>query len=584
MEIVGQLKRSISRQLSMTKSGRFSFRRQSSLEARRMRFSFGRQSSLDPTRRNPVVEELTVPENLDATMQLLFMASRGDAKGVEDLLGDGIDVNSIDLDGRTALHIAACEGHVDVVKLLVGRRANIDARDRWGSTAAADAKYYGNVEVYNFLKARGAKLPKIRKTPMVVSNPHEVPEYELNPLELQVRRVDGIWKACSFFPSLLSSSIAINGSYQVAKWNGTKVSVKILDKDSSLDPDSINAFKQELTLLQKVRHPNVVQFVGAVTQNLPMMIVSDYHAKGDLGSYLLSKTRLKPSKALRFALDIARQLKAFVNGVRGMNYLHECKPDPIIHCDLKPKNIFLDSGGQLKVAGFGSIKLSKLSPDRAKLAHGAQIDHSNLYIAPEVYRDEIFDRSVDTFSFGLILYEMTEGAQPLQPYSPEDAAKMICLEGARPSFKLKSKYYPPDLKEDFVSMMPKVMLRLRFPSNANMWLHAISEIQTCWPAVWSMDHLFVSPFILWWLLFFPHSKLPLKNYVLNELCKCLFVLVDFSIIPFGFIVVFKLIGECWDPEPLVRPTFSEIIVRLDRIFATCNKQGWWKDTFKLPWK
>eukprot|EP00268_Persea_americana_P041443 TRINITY_DN4130_c0_g1_i7.p1 TRINITY_DN4130_c0_g1~~TRINITY_DN4130_c0_g1_i7.p1 ORF type:complete len:422 (-),score=61.46 TRINITY_DN4130_c0_g1_i7:872-2137(-) len=421
MEFAGQLKRSISRQLSMTKSGRFSFRRQSSLEARRMRFSFGRQSSLDPTRRTPVVEELTVPENLDATMQLLFMASRGDAKGVEDLLGDGIDVNSIDLDGRTALHIAACEGHVDVVKLLVGRRANIDARDRWGSTAAADAKYYGNVEVYNFLKARGARLPKIRKTPMVVSNPHEVPEYELNPLELQVRRVDGIWK----------------GSYQVAKWNGTKVSVKILDKDSSLDPDSINAFKQELALLQKVRHPNVVQFVGAVTQNLPMMIVSEYHAKGDLGSYLLSKTRLKPSKALRFALDIAR----------GMNYLHECKPDPIIHCDLKPKNIFLDSGGQLKVAGFGSIKLSKLSPDRAKLAHGAQIDHSNLYIAPEVYRDEIFDRSVDTFSFGLILYEMTEGAQPLQPNSPEDAAKMICLEGARPFFKLKSKYYPPDLKE-----------------------------------------------------------------------------------------------------------------------------------------
>ncbi|XXG44855.1 hypothetical protein AAC387_Pa02g0095 [Persea americana] len=445
MEFAGQLKRSISRQLSMTKSGRFSFRRQSSLEARRMRFSFGRQSSLDPTRRTPVVEELTVPENLDATMQLLFMASRGDAKGVEDLLGDGIDVNSIDLDGRTALHIAACEGHVDVVKLLVGRRANIDARDRWGSTAAADAKYYGNVEVYNFLKARGARLPKIRKTPMVVSNPHEIPEYELNPLELQVRRVDGIWK----------------GSYQVAKWNGTKVSVKILDKDSSLDPDSINAFKQELALLQKVRHPNVVQFVGAVTQNLPMMIVSEYHAKGDLGSYLLSKTRLKPSKALRFALDIAR-------------------------------NIFLDSGGQLKVAGFGSIKLSKLSPDRAKLAHGAQIDHSNLYIAPEVYRDEIFDRSVDTFSFGLILYEMTEGAQPLQPNSPEDAAKMICLEGARPSFKLKSKYYPPDLKE--------------------------------------------------------------------------------------------LIVECWDPEPLVRPTFSEIIVRLDRIFATCNKQGWWKDTFKLPWK
>lgn len=38
-----------------------------------------------------------------------------------------------------------------------------------------------------------------------------------------------------------------------------------------------NAFKHELALLQRVRHPNVVQFVGAVTQNVPMMIVSDYH-------------------------------------------------------------------------------------------------------------------------------------------------------------------------------------------------------------------------------------------------------------------------------------------------------------------
>ncbi|KAJ6370579.1 hypothetical protein OIU76_028793, partial [Salix suchowensis] len=58
----------------------------------------------------------------------------------------------------------------------------------------------------------------------------------------------------------------------------------------------------------------------------PMMIVAEYHSKGDLASYLLKKGRLSPSKALRFALDIAR----------GINYLHECKPDPIIHCDLKP--------------------------------------------------------------------------------------------------------------------------------------------------------------------------------------------------------------------------------------------------------
>ncbi|KAE8734062.1 Integrin-linked protein kinase family isoform 2 [Hibiscus syriacus] len=438
--LASQLKRGISRQFSTGSLKRTlsrQFTRQASLDPQRnnRRFSFGRQSSLDPIRRKSIGDEMSVPDNLDSTMQLLFMACRGDVKGVEDLLNEGIDVNSIDLDGRTALHIAACEGHVEVVKLLLQRKANIDARDRWGSTAAADAKYYGNVEVYEILKARGAKVPKTRKTPMTVTNPQEVPEYELNPLELQIRKSDGIAK----------------GLYQVAKWNGTRVSVKILDKESYTDPESINAFKYELTLLEKVRHPNVIQFVGAVTQNVPMMIVLDYHPNGDLGSYLQKKGRLSLSKVLRFSLDIAR----------GMNYLHECKPDPIIHCNLQPsaRNILLDSGGKLKIAGFGLLILSKLSADKAKLARP----------------DEQLDPSRGV---------------PFHPKPAEEAVNLMCFEQQRPPLKTKSKSYPPELRE--------------------------------------------------------------------------------------------LISECWYPEPLVRPTFSEIIVRLDKIVTSCAKQGWWKETFKLP--
>ncbi|XP_059304803.1 integrin-linked protein kinase 1-like [Lycium ferocissimum] len=472
MDVKSRLTRGISRQFStgsLRMSGKFSFKRQNSMDPRNnnMRFSFGRQSSLDPIRRCPSFENETVavPDNLDSTMQLLFLACRGDANGVKELLdNDDVDVNSIDLDGRTALHIAACEGHVEVVKLLLSRKANIDARDRWGSTAAADAKYYGNNEVYNILKARGAKVPKLRNTPMTVANPREVPEYELNPLELQIRKRDGISK----------------GSYQVAKWNGTKVSVKILDKDSYADPETINSFKHELTLLEKVRHPNVVQFVGAVTQNIPMMIVLEYHPSGDLRSYLQKKGRLSPSKVLRFALDIAR----------GMNYLHECKPDPIIHCLLMPKNILLDNGGLLKVAGFGLIRLSNISPDKAKLLQPQAIDRASPYIAPEIYKDEIFDRSVDVYAFGVLIYEMIEGILPFHPKSPEEAARLMCKEGKRPSFKSKSKYLP-DLKE--------------------------------------------------------------------------------------------LIEECWHPDSFIRPTFSEIIVRMNKIVANCSKHGWLKDTLKLPW-
>ncbi|CAN6543926.1 unnamed protein product [Malus baccata var. baccata] len=126
--IAAQLKRGISRQFSMGSLRRNlsrQFSRQSSLDPRRnnLRFSFGRQSSLDPVRRSPSHDDdddvdLSVPENLDSTMNLL---------------NQGVDVNSIDLDGRTALHIAACEGHVEVARLLLSRKANMDARDRWGS-------------------------------------------------------------------------------------------------------------------------------------------------------------------------------------------------------------------------------------------------------------------------------------------------------------------------------------------------------------------------------------------------------------------------------------------------------------------
>ncbi|KAE8696289.1 Integrin-linked protein kinase family isoform 2 [Hibiscus syriacus] len=480
--LADQLSRGISRQFStgsLKQSFNRQFTRQASLDPRKknQRFSFGRQSSLDPIRRSPVHDEMAVPENLDTTMQLLFMACRGDVKGVEDLLNEGVDVNSIDLDGRTALHIASCEGHVEVVKLLLVRKANIDARDRWGSTAAADAKYYGNMEVYNILKARGAKVPKIRNTPMTVSNPKEVPEYELNPLELQVRKSDGITK----------------GSYQVAKWNGTKVAVKILDTDSYSDPEIINDFKHELTLLEKVRHPNVVQFVGAVTQNFPMMIVSEYPSKGDLGSYFHKKGRLSPSKVLRFALDVARHLNSDVNVWNMLVLLYFNILYTIVHGTASSsRNILMDSGGHLKVSGFGLLRLTRIAPDKAKLAHpNKHFDPKNIYAAPELYKNLVLDRSVDSYSFGVILYEMIEGVVPFHPKPAEEILRLMCLDNRRPSFKSKSKSYPPDLKE--------------------------------------------------------------------------------------------LIEECWAKEPVVRPTFSEIIVRLDKIVANCSKHGRWKDAFKLPW-
>ncbi|KAA0062538.1 dual specificity protein kinase shkC-like isoform X2 [Cucumis melo var. makuwa] len=88
-----------------------------------------------------------------------------------------------------------------------------------------------------------------------------------------------------------------------------------------------------------------------------------------------------------------------------------------------------------------------MSQDKAKLAQPVVIDYSNLYLALKIYNDEIFNRSVDSFSFSLILYEMVEGIQPFHPKPSEEVARVIYAEGKRPPFKIKSKSYPPDLKD-----------------------------------------------------------------------------------------------------------------------------------------
>nr|GEW18380.1 integrin-linked protein kinase 1-like [Tanacetum cinerariifolium] len=178
---------------------------------------------------------------------------------------------------------------------------------------------------------------------------------------------------------------------------------------------------------------------------------------GDLRSYLQKKGRLSPSKALRFALDIAR----------GMNYLHECKPDPIIHCDLRPKNILLDSGGLLKVAGIALIRLSKISPNKARLARPATVDRENLYIAPEIYKDELFNGGVDVYSFGIILYEIDQGVLVYKCIIVSNISKLNTLRFIFTLFVILL------LRDKFMFYMS---FRVPAWGNCILWLHIGSAV------------------------------------------------------------------------------------------------------------
>ncbi|KAG8385380.1 hypothetical protein BUALT_Bualt03G0037000 [Buddleja alternifolia] len=346
------------------------------------KFTLLKQSSMAPEREHEALDDLDRDKedgdvnDIDPGLKLMYLANEGDLDAIKELLDSGTDVNFRDIDYRTALHVAACQGFHDVAKLLLGNGADVDPKDRWGSTPLADALHYKNHDVIKLLEKHGAKR---LMAPMHVRNAREVPEYEIDPRELD-----------------FTNSVEITkGTFRMASWRGTRVAVKTF-WEGTADEDKVTAFRDELSLLQKIRHPNVVQFLGAVTQTSPMMIVTEYLPKGDLHIYLKRKGALKPATALRFAMDIAR----------GLNYLHEHKPEAIIHRDLEPANILRDDSGHLKVADFGVSKLLKVAnrvkEDRPLICQ----DTSCRYVAPEVFRNEEYDTKVDVFSFALILQEV----------------------------------------------------------------------------------------------------------------------------------------------------------------------------------
>ncbi|KAG6778921.1 hypothetical protein POTOM_015284 [Populus tomentosa] len=396
-----------------------------------LRFTLGKQSSLAPERDR---EESDVDmDGVDPGVRLMYLANEGDLEGIKDLVNSDVDVNFRDIDGRTALHIASCQGLTQVVDLLLDHGAEIDPKDRWGSTFGvgsvadasklmllkqplADAIFYKNHDVIKLLEKRGAK-PLM--APMHVTHAREVPEYEINPDELD-----------------FTNSVELTkGTFCVALWRGIQVAVKKLGEELVLHR---RAFRDELALLQKIRHPNVVQFLGAVTQSSPMMIVTEYLPKGDFCAFLKRKGALKPIAAVRLALDIAR----------GMNYLHENKPVPIIHppsyvaYEQDNRNILRDDSGHLKVADFGISKLLTVKEEKPP----SSLDNSWRYVAPEVFKNEEYDTKVDIFSFALILQEMIEGCPPFSAKQEHEVPSAYAAK-ERPPFRAPTKSYAHGLKE-----------------------------------------------------------------------------------------------------------------------------------------
>uniref|UniRef100_A0A0D3BA04 non-specific serine/threonine protein kinase n=1 Tax=Brassica oleracea var. oleracea TaxID=109376 RepID=A0A0D3BA04_BRAOL len=213
-------------------------------------------------------------------------------------------------------------------------------------------------------------------------------------------------------------------------WFGSGVAVKVFSKEEYSE-EVIQSFRQEVALMKRLRHPNVLLFMGAVTSPQRLCIVSELLPRGSLFQLLQKKTsKLDWRWRIHMALDIAR----------GMNYLHCCSP-PIVHRDLKSSNLLVDRNLTVKVADFGLSRVKHETYLTTKSGKGTP-----QWMAPEVLRNESADEKSDIYSFGVVLGEL---ATEMIPWETLNSMQVIGAVG----FMNQRLEIPKDIDPLWVSLM-----------------------------------------------------------------------------------------------------------------------------------
>eukprot|EP00127_Corallochytrium_limacisporum_P004061 Clim_evm6s157 gene=Clim_evmTU6s157 len=172
---------------------------------------------------------------------------------------------------------------------------------------------------------------------------------------------------------------------------GKKVAVKRI-KPSAATEEVLDDLLTEISTMAELRHPNVLLFMGAVIRPPEVSIVTEYMARGTVYSVLHDVDALSDDLLVHIVRSVAE----------GMHYLHR---RGLVHLDLKPANLLVDSSLNVKVADFG---LSYKPMPGTAVDQGAAIGAprgTTLYMAPEVLYQTAVGAKADVFSFGVTLYE-----------------------------------------------------------------------------------------------------------------------------------------------------------------------------------
>lgn len=157
-----------------------------------------------------------------------------------------------------------------------------------------------------------------------------------------------------------------------------------------------DVFWAEVSTIGKINHMNLVRMWGFCSEGKHRLLVYEYMEYQSLDKHLFSPTFLEWKDRFKAALGIAK----------GLAYLHHECLEWVIHCDVKPGNILLDSEFEPKIADFG---LAKLSQRGGKSSDFSQIRGTKGYMAPEWATNLPITAKVDVYSYGVVVLEIVKG-------------------------------------------------------------------------------------------------------------------------------------------------------------------------------
>ncbi|HTJ84429.1 MAG TPA: protein kinase, partial [Polyangiaceae bacterium] len=213
-----------------------------------------------------------------------------------------------------------------------------------------------------------------------------------------------------------------------------RVALKVLHAELSKSDHARRLFLNEMQILARVEHPNIVRSLASIEVGGELVMVLEYLDGRTLRHVAHEKGRLSWPDAVAVVASAANALAA----------AHAQEP-PVIHRDLKPENIMVLADGSIKVMDFGIAKVVE-----AMNQTNTQSVGTLQYMSPEQIDAHTIDHRSDLYCLGLILYELLEGKPPFTSSSPRQLLNLQCTAE------------PPPLSDDVRRGLPKGVEELVF--------------------------------------------------------------------------------------------------------------------------